>query len=79
MYQTDESMIEVFAKLINVTTDVVNETKDPLIVAACAMQLGMMIYKTVLSEQDFIAITDHVYEMRDKVVRFEPNTGLPLH
>jgi len=79
MDDSDEAMIDVFTKFIKLSTEIVDETGEPLIIAACAMQLGMMIYKTVLSEQDFIAITDRVYEMRDKIVRFEPNSEFRVH
>jgi chloramphenicol O-acetyltransferase len=79
MSKADEAMLKTFARFTNLSTELVEETKDPLIVAASAIQLGMMIYKTVLPDEDYNKITDHIHKTRDSIPIFQATDDLQLH
>jgi hypothetical protein len=79
MDKADEAMLKTFARFTNLSTELLEETKDPLTVAASAIQLGMMIYKTVLPDEDYIKITDHIHKTRDSIPIFQATDDLQLH
>lgn len=74
-----EAALKTFARFTNLSTELLEETKDPLTVAASAIQLGMMIYKTVLPDEDYIKITDHIHKTRDSIPTIQATDNLQLH
>ncbi len=64
-----EEVQEVYYKLLDVLNDLVSEY-DPLIVAGCMVAQGLGVYRTALSEDDFVKIINGIVSKKDEVRAF---------
>ena len=74
-----DKILDVFNKFVKLSTEIVEETKDPITIAACSIQLGMMIYKTVLTEEEYDIMAEGIYQMRGEISKFEADSSLQIH
>ena len=71
-----DKILDVFNKFVKLSTEIVEETKDPITIAACSIQLGMMIYKT---EEEYDIMAEGIYQMRGEISKFEADSSLQIH
>ncbi len=69
MSDHSEEVQEVYYKLLDVLNDLVSEY-DPLIVAGCMVAQGLGVYRTALSEDDFVKIINGIVSKKDEVRAF---------
>jgi len=66
----DEDLQKVYDRYMDLTADL-SEEFSPLAIAGVMVAQAMSIYRTTMSEEDYEAITANIYELRNKVKKFE--------
>jgi hypothetical protein len=58
---------EIYNSYMTQTNKLLNEENNPLEIAGVMLAQALSIYKTVLNEEDFEGLLNHVLDSRDKV------------
>lgn len=58
---------KIYEQYMNQTNKLLNEENNPLEIAGVMLAQALSIYKSVLVEEDFENLLNHVLESRDKV------------
>jgi hypothetical protein len=70
MIDYEDSMQQVYNRVLTMISDVVVEN-DPLLVAAVMMTQAMSIYKTALTAEEYENMITRIYETRSLVRQFK--------
>jgi len=63
-----DNLVVVYQDLINHVGNQLDKKNNPLEVSACLVKLGLSMYRTMLSEDEYFKMVDRIYELRDKVL-----------
>jgi len=55
--------------------DLIRDGASPLAVAAARVHNGLMIYKTVLDDNDFQNVVKYIVENLDRIPKLDPNSA----
>jgi hypothetical protein len=67
MSAEDADLMTVSNELYQVTTELIIKGYKPFVIAAALTMIGMQIYKSCLSAQDYDKMVDSISEARNKV------------
>lgn len=71
MSKEDHNLEYIYNEVLMVMERLLKEEHDPLAVAAVLASQAMGLYKTVLSEEDYIRMIDSIVDKKDNVQPFE--------
>lgn len=71
MNENNNNLEYVYTEVLMVMERLLKEEHDPLAVAAVLASQAMGLYKTVLSDEDYIRMIDSIVEKKDNVEPFE--------
>ena len=63
-----DDLVVVYQDLLNYVADQLDKKHSPLEVSACLVKLGLSMYRTMLPEDEYFAMVEHIYELRDKIL-----------
>lgn len=66
----DSDLMATADEIYNLTTKLLAEGKPQFAVAAALTMIGLQIYKTSLSKEDYHKMVDSISETRDQVLSF---------
>jgi hypothetical protein len=67
----DSDLIAVTDEIYLITSKLIAEGSPPFAVAAALTMIGMQIYKTSLSKEDYYKMVDSISNSRDQVLSFD--------
>ena len=68
--EREQKLIQLYNSYLSLTDKSLGEGYTALEIAPILIKLGLEIYKTTLSEEDFEKICSFVYNSRDQINRF---------
>ena len=71
MSKENRNLEDIYNEVILVIEKLLNEEHDPLAVAAVFASQALGLYKTVLSDKDYITMVDSIVDKKDRVQPFE--------
>ena len=66
----DDEFHEIYDDIIALTNDLLEE-KDVMMVAAVLTTIGMSLYRSTLSEEDYNKVVDVISNLRNDITEFE--------
>ena len=67
----EEEFQKAYASIIKTVNVLGEHNVSPLMIAACSVTIGLSIYKTVLSEEDFEKMIEVMTESTDNLSTFD--------
>lgn len=77
--EREQKLIQLYKSFLDLTDKSLGEGYSGLEIAPILIKLGLEIYKTTLSEEDFEKICSFVYDSRDQINKFNIKDEGILH
>jgi hypothetical protein len=77
--EKEQKLMQLYQSYLSITDKSFSEGYTALEVAPILVKLGLEIYKTTLSEQDFEKICSFIYDSRDQINKFNIKDEGILH
>jgi hypothetical protein len=63
----EDNLLKVYEEYMELTDKLISENASALEIAPIMIKIGLEIYKTVMSEEDFNKMVDYISDSRDDV------------
>lgn len=77
--EREQKLIQLYSSFLDLTDKSLGEGYTGLEIAPILIKLGLEIYKTTLSEEDFEKISSFIYESRNQINKFNIKGEGVLH
>lgn len=77
--EREQKLIQLYNLYLSLTDKSLGEGYDSLEIAPILIKLGLEIYKTTMSEEDFEKLCSFIYESRNQINKFNFNKEDILH